>query len=366
MEQDLQSRQQIPCNEGSPEMIAFTLQKDQVLSERMLVRDLIELIKRTPDEKIEKQTFPRKQSDTPGLFNKKERLIMQRLIQQPVDDNRHGTVTHLQDLLGAYGDELTILDELSTRREKSHAILRQVYESSALDHQPWFDTQVELIKCVNNMVEKFSAMQITKLLSNRPALKHHWSRELILVRQEGQKQAKEDADIEKAIATFASSEWLETYLLAPYPAILSLIIQQHFTGEDKDLRQHIINIMKVNETTRVGSVAIQKGRDTEAARQSWNLLNQIKMSAATKYPHHRIEGVSSISYIYKAARENKFLFKNFLIRYNSTLIFRHCPLCNFVAPTAAQIHRHRRRRHPVRRQNQEPDQNNNYLEGRGV
>ena len=98
MEDDLQSRQQAPSPVESAEMIAFTLQRDQVLSERTLVKDLLELIKRTPDVMQIKHTFPRKYSDTLGIFNKKARWIIQRLIQKPVNVNQYGTraVTHVQ------------------------------------------------------------------------------------------------------------------------------------------------------------------------------------------------------------------------------------------------------------------------------
>ena len=371
MKGDLLNRNQL-CGDGTkPKQVAFLLQQENDIEEQTLVKNLIDLIKKNPNGRCE-GTFPRKYSKAKDVFNKKAELIIQRLTQEKEDLNKFGTVTHLKDLLGDYGHELTIVDELSTPREKAHAVLRQVYEGSALDNQPWYE-EGELAKTVNHIISKFTTGQIKQLLENRAALKNHWLRELKFLRKQWEEQTNEDRDIERAVASFSSEEWLSSHLLPPYPEILSLAVQRQFLGTTQDLRQQVINIFRVNQQTVTGSVALKMGGDSEDVRITWFLLNHMKLSAAVQYQGHSIEGVSSVKLVYAALMEEYSIFKHFLVDYNAKQLYKTCSVCGFAAPSSGHVRRHRRRAHANTRQipeddinNNSPGDSNNNLVGRGM
>ena len=91
-------------------------------------------------------------------------------------------------------------------------------------------------------------------------------------------QSEEDAAIEKAITSFASSDWLSSHIVHQYPEVLSLTIKRHFLGEVPDMRQQILNIFRENQNTIIRNVALEMGGLNENLRTSWKLLNQMKLS----------------------------------------------------------------------------------------
>ena len=360
MNYDLGDRTQMKSGDkGEAKKIAFILQQNKDLEERTLVKNLMELIIKKPKRVANAAAFPRKYAATGEIFNRKAELIIQRLIQEPENLNEFGTETHLTDLQGEYGHELTMLDELSTQKEKAHAIVRQICEGSVLDSQPWYVHDTELIKTVNQLTTKFTAMELKELLNNRAALKNHWLLELDVLRRMWKEQAEEDAAIEKAITSFASADWLSSHMMQPYPEILSLTIKRQFLGEVPDVRQQILHIFKVNQSTITRNVALEMGGLNENVRTSWSLLNHMKLSSALEYTQHRVTGVTAVQDVYEAVRNNKPIFKHFLVTYEGTLIYKQCPLCDYIAHSGTLIARHRRRRHP-NTSPVNPDQNNNH------
>lgn len=340
--------------------LAFILQGHNNIEERILVNNLGRLIKRTPQATDGGFSFPRLANTRQAVFNRKAELIIQRIIQEPEDLNKYNTQTHLKELLGNYGDELTIIDEISTQAEKSHAIIRQVWETAALDSEPWYNNHTELVITVIQLVESFPALKLKMLLNNRSALKSHWMRELDVLRKRGEEQEKEDAAIERAIQSFASPAWLSNHLREPYPEVLSCIIQRQFLGRTPDIRQEVINIFRTNSHTITRNANIQMGGLGEDVLKSWELLTQLKLSAALDYKQFQVNGITVVKDLYQAACKNRPLFELFLVTCTNKWQYKHCPECEFSAPTTGDITRHRRRIHQHDRR-ETKDQNNNTL-----
>ena len=147
--------------------------------------------------------------------------------------------------------------------------------------------------------KKFTAIELKYLLNNRAALQNHWLLELAVLRRMWREQSEEDAAIEKAITSFASSDWLSSHIVHPYPEVLSLTIKRQFLGEVPDMRQQILTIFRVNQNSIIRNVALEMGELNENLRTSWKLLNQMKLSSALEYTQHRVAGVYAVQDIYE-------------------------------------------------------------------
>ena len=311
----------------------FTFYNDHDLVLRLFLRFCLDAS--APDA-----VFPfRNTRELPQVKNKL--LFVAKELTKKKDIDKYKTRANIRELQCPDGKSLFVIaDDISRDDEISFALCKVVLEASVLDDDGWYESEDELARTIDFMIE-FEKTILLDLLKKTVALRAYFKRSLEMVRRREVLEKADDAKKEKILKEFSSVSGNQRYLIYPYCHVLAHLCG-HLRGIKVLERTELITaIIAVNQQT-VMDTQVAVNHDGFCSERVWLLLAGVKMICSLRARPH---GYSSLSIILNSLVAGKAVYTMALAELHSTLVMLRCHSCTFITSQRKVLIRHIMRMH---------------------